>query len=125
MKYKYQTASINFSILEEFAQKHRKNPTDAERILWNFLKGGKLGYHFRRQHIILDFIPDFVCLSKQLIIEIDGGYHFEREQPLLDAERTKVLLEQGFKVLRFTNEEVIGNIESVIRTITKELKENE
>ena len=125
MKYKYQTASINFSIFEEFAQKHRKNPTDAERILWNFLKGGKLGYHFRRQHIILDFIPDFVCLSKQLIIEIDGGYHFEGEQPLLDAERTKVLLEQGFKVLRFTNEEVIGNIESVIRTITKELKENE
>ena len=125
MKYKYQTASINFSILEEFAQKHRKNPTDAERILWNFLKGGKLGYHFRRQHIILDFIPDFVCLSKQLIIEIDGGYHSEGEQPLLDAERTKVLLEQGFKVLRFTNEEVIGNIESVIRTITKELKENE
>ena len=125
MKYKYQTASINFSILEEFAQKHRKNPTDAERILWNFLKGGKLGYHFRRQHIILDFIPDFVCLSKQLIIEIDGGYHFEGEQPLLDADRTKVLLEQVFKVLRFTNEEVIGNIESVIRTITKELKENE
>ena len=125
MKYKYQTASINFSILEEFAQKHRKNPTDAERILWNFLKGGELGYHFWRQHIILDFIPDFVCLSKQLIIEIDGGYNFEGEQPLLDAERTKVLLEQGFKVLRFTNEEVIGNIESVIRTITKELKENE
>ena len=125
MKYKYQTASINFSILEEFAQKHRKNPTDAERILWNFSKGGKLGYHFRRQHIILDFIPDFVCLSKQLIIEIDDGYHFEGEQPLLDAERTKVLLEQGFKILRFTNAEVIGNIESVIRTITKELKENE
>lgn len=125
MKHKYETATSNYSILQAFAIHNRKNPTDAERILWEQLKGGRLGQHFRRQHIVADFIPDFVCLSKQLIIEIDGGYHFEGEQPLLDADRTKVLLEQGFKVLRFTNEEVIGNIESVIRTITKELKENE
>ena len=51
-----------------------------------------MGEHFRRQHVILDYIPDFVCLSKQLIIEIDGGYHLEGEQPQRDEERTEELM---------------------------------
>ena len=60
-------------------------------------------------------------MSKQLIVEIDGGYHFTGEQPQLDAERTKELEEQGFKILRFTNEEVIGDIDNVLKTIINKL----
>jgi very-short-patch-repair endonuclease len=80
-----------------------------------------MGIHFRRQHVLLDYIPDFVSLAKRLVIEIDGGYHLEGEQPQRDAERTFELSEQGFKVLRFTNEEVLGDIDKVLDTITKEI----
>jgi len=67
----------------------------------------------------LDYIPDFVCLSKRIIIEIDGGYHLEGEQPERDEERTTVLMTQGFKVLRFSNEEVLTNLDSVLEQISK------
>ena len=117
MRYKYQTAVSNYSLLKEFAIQNRNNPTEAERALWAFLKGGWAGCHFRRQHVLLDYIPDFVCLSKQLVIEIDGGYHLEGEQPMRDAERSEELARLGFKVIRFTNEEVIGNISGVLQTI--------
>lgn len=80
-----------------------------------------MGCHFRQQHILIDYIPDFVCLSKHLIIEIDGGYHLEGEQPQRDAERTNELMKRGFRVLRFTNEEVIGDIDNVLEKITIEL----
>ena len=91
MRKKYQTASCNYTMLEEFAKANRNNPTEAERVLWGYLKGGIMGVHFRQQHILLDYIPDFVCLSKRIIIEIDGGYHFEGEQPERDMERTEEL----------------------------------
>ena len=84
-----------------------------------------MGWHFRQQHVLLDYIPDFVCLSKHLIIEIDGGYHLEGEHPQRDAERTEELANHGFKVIRFTNEEVIGNIDNVLERIAKELDNEE
>jgi very-short-patch-repair endonuclease len=121
MRHKYQTAASNYDLLQEFALHNRNNPTVAETILWQYLKGGRMREHFRRQHVILDYIPDFVCLSKQLIIEIDGGYHLEGEQPEKDEERTEELMRQGFRVLRFTNDEVIGDIDSVLEKISKEL----
>ena len=121
MRHKYQTAVSNYELLQEFALHNRNNPTEAETILWKYLKGGRMGEHFRRQHVILDYIPDFVCLTKQLIIEIDGGYHLEGEQPQRDEERTEELMRQGFRVLRFTNDEVIGDIDSVLETISKEI----
>ena len=124
MRKKYQTASANYKILEEFALANRNNPTEAERILWEYLKGGFMGEHFRRQHVLLDYIPDFVCLSKKIIIEIDGGYHFEGEQPERDAERAEELKKQGFTVVRFTNEEIINNVDKVLETIGKLLKTN-
>ena len=80
-----------------------------------------MGCHFRRQHVMLDYIPDFVCLSKKLIIEIDGGYHMEGEQPQRDAERTEQLAQMGFKVLRFKNEEVLCNLDHVLEVISKEM----
>ena len=75
MRKRYQTATTNYKLLEEFAKKNRKFPTEAESALWYYLKGGVMGEHFRRQHVLQDYIPDFICLSKKLIIEIDGGYH--------------------------------------------------
>jgi len=121
MRKKYQTSSANYKLLEEYALANRNNPTEAERILWEYLKGGMMGEHFRRQHVLLDYIPDFVCLSKKVIIEIDGGYHFEGEQPERDAERAAELTKQGFTIIRFTNEEVIHNIDQVLKTITHTL----
>ncbi len=121
MRYKYQTASSCYQLLEEFARNNRNNPTDAERVLWEYLKGGRMGAHFRRQHIVEDYIPDFVCLSEKLIIEIDGGYHLAGEQPQRDEERTAELAQQGFRVVRFTNEEIIGDIDNVLRIIETEI----
>ena len=119
MKYGYETNdAMTYRLLLEKAKSMRQNPTDAEALLWNYISGGRLGVHFRRQHPVFDYIPDFVCLSYRLIIEIDGGYHFDGEQPEKDAERTKHLAEQGFTVLRFTNEEVLHDTDEVIDNIS-------
>ena len=119
MRHKYQTAASNYTLLEEYARENRNNPTEAERVLWEYLKGGRMGAHFRRQHVLMDYIPDFVCLAKQLVIEIDGGYHLDGEQPQRDAERAAELAGQGFRVLRFSNEEVLSDIDNVLETISK------
>ena len=95
----------------------RRNPTEAESVLWNYLSDNKMGAHFRRQHPVYGYIPDFISLKDKLIIEVDGGYHFDGEQPELDAERTKYLNEEGFIVLRFTNEEVLCDIDNVLEEI--------
>lgn len=101
----------------ERAKEMRKNPTEAESILWNLLRNKQLGHKFRRQHIIGDFIVDFVDLKSGTIIEVDGGYHNQNEQMIYDAARTEVLNRKGYKVLRFTNNEVIAEPESVISKI--------
>ena len=82
-----------------------------------------MGEHFRRQHPVFGYIPDFICINKKLIVEIDGGYHFEGEQPEMDAERTRYLNEIGYTVLRFTNEEVLHDIDSVLEEISDALEE--
>jgi FlaA1/EpsC-like NDP-sugar epimerase/very-short-patch-repair endonuclease len=97
-----------YEILKEYSREMRKNPTDAERAAWTVLSDENLGYKFRRQHIIGDYIVDFVCLEKQLVIEIDGEYHNEWEQQINDEERTEWLHKRGFNVIRFTNAEVIA-----------------
>ena len=77
----YKTASPDiYKLLEGLAKKNRQYPTEAEKAMWELLKGNNLGVSFRRQHIIGDYIVDFVCLQKDLIIEIDGGYHAQKEQ---------------------------------------------
>lgn len=120
----YETANcVSYDLLKQFAYENRGNPTAAEKIMWDILKGNNLGYRFRRQHIIGDFIADFVCLKKKLVIEIDGGYHSENKQQILDEQRTYWLEKQGYKVIRFTNEQVFTNIEQVIREIKVELYE--
>ena len=91
--------------------------TKAESVLWECLRGTQLGFQFRRQHPIYEYIPDFVCLKKRLVVEVDGGYHFVGNQPLSDEERTRYLKQYGFDVIRFTNDEVLTNIELVIKKI--------
>lgn len=96
----------------------RKRATDAEKLIWRHLRAARLeGLKFRRQHPIGDYVVDFVCLEKQIVIEVDGGQHAtEREK---DKARDKWLKGEGFKVLRFWNNEVLKNIEGVLETIRR------
>jgi len=116
----YMTGGNNSYLLLEKAKEMRANPTPAEAILWKSLKGKKLKSKFRQQHLINDFIVDFVCLSKKLIIEVDGKIHdYQLEK---DEARTLELEQKsGFKVIRFKNEEVIGDIDAVLSKIDSEL----
>ena len=91
--------------------------TPAESALWECLRSKNLGVRFRRQHPVFGYIPDFVCLEKQLIIEVDGGYHFIGDQQVSDEERTRYLNQYGFEVIRFTNDEILNNIDGVINQI--------
>lgn len=106
-----------YGVLKDFAEENRKNPTEAESVLWNTLKAKGVGLKFRRQHIIEDFIVDFFCNEKKLTIELDGGYHRVLEQMKKDEERTARLQELGYTELRFTNEQVLCNIDNVIKEI--------
>jgi very-short-patch-repair endonuclease len=81
------------------------------------MRNGRLGEKFRRQHPVDSFIVDFICLKKRLIVELDGGYHDTIEQKMLDEERTRILNSIGFSVYRFTNAEVLNDIDCVIRKI--------
>jgi len=121
VRHGYNTANpFSYSIIKEFRAIQKENPTQSERKLWGYLKNKKLGYKFRRQHVIDDFIADFVCLSKKLIIEVDGKIHeFQKEY---DAMRTFTLNEKGYRVIRFTNEEVQNNLQIVIDNIKMELE---
>jgi leucyl-tRNA synthetase len=102
----------------ENAKKNRKEPTEAENLIWQNVRDRKIdNLKFRRQHPIAGFIPDFVCLEKNLIIEIDGGYHNEEEQIKFDKAREEWLKEYGFTMLRFTNEEVINEVSSVLQKV--------
>lgn len=113
-----------YNILKEFARENRMKMTDAETILWETLRDFPKPFHFRRQHIIGDFIVDFVCFERQLVIEVDGGYHSEPRQQDEDLSRTESLGRMGFDVIRFTNEQIIENQQEVIREI-KEILYNE
>ena len=93
----------------------RKRSTPAERKLWSRIRNDQLGVTFRRQHAVGNYIPDFSSPKAKLIIELDGSQHLEQEE--YDEERTKYLESQGYKVIRFWNNAVMKEIESVIRAI--------
>ena len=104
------------------AKYNRQHPTAAEEKLWDELRNRKLaGYKFRRQHPIEAFIPDFVCLEKKLVVEVDGPYHDEQEQKKADEKRTQVLNKNNYRLIRFTNEEVLNKTEWVLQEIKKTL----
>jgi very-short-patch-repair endonuclease len=102
------------------ARKLRKELTDAEQALWQRLRYKQLdGHKFRRQQPLGPYIVDFACFEKRLVIEVDGGQHAEK--PLIDAKRTAWLTSQGFRVVRFWNNDVLNSIESVLAVIQEKL----
>lgn len=103
-----------------FASQLRTNSTDAEKRLWHALRHRQLaGFKFRRQFAIPPYIVDFICLERRLIVELDGGQH--ADAVAYDTARTSFLEQQGFRVLRFWNNEALGNMEAVLEQIFKEL----
>ena len=125
-KYVFETAdNTTYDLLKKYAEENKLFMTDAERQLWNLLKGKGIGEKFRRQHVIGDYIADFVNLHYKLIVEVDGKYHFKGEYPISDELRIAALNEMGYTVIRFTNEEVLGNIQRVgyqIKDVIKKMK---
>ena len=111
-----------YGLLKQYAKENRQHGTPAESVLWSFLRDNSSGAHFRRQHIIGTYIADFACLSPRLVIELDGGYHQLPTQQTSDAERTEWLESKGFKVIRFTNEQVLGDTEGTINQIKAYIK---
>lgn len=108
-----------YGLLKDNAKANRKNMTEAESVFWSLIKGSALGQRCLRQHIIGDYIVDFLFRKSKVIVELDGGYHFTEEQQKEDAIRSEWLKAQGYKVIRFTNERVLCDIGNVI----SELKE--
>ena len=101
----------------------RQRSTDAERALWMRLRNHQLvGYKFRRQVPIGEYIVDFVCLERKVVIEVDGGHH--QEQAPYDTDRTTWLESQGFQVLRFWNHEVLTDAEAVQEALLVALQGN-
>lgn len=109
-------------ILKDRRRELRENATEAEDILWPLLQALRQeGVIIRRQHSVGPYITDFCCPSKKLIIEIDGGVHDEEFQKEYDEERTKYLNVRGYRVVRFSNEDVITNAEKIVDTIKRSL----
>jgi very-short-patch-repair endonuclease len=105
----------------ENARRLRRDATDAERRLWSALRDRRLSdYRFRRQYPIGRFIVDFACTRHRLIVEADGGQHGNNEA---DRARTAWLADQGWRVLRFWNNDILANANGVVETILKELQE--
>lgn len=116
----YNTAKMSiWSGLKEYAREMRKKPTKAEELLWERLRNKKTGYKIRRQHSIDKFICNFVCLEKQLVIELDGEIHQFQAQE--DQLREDILSDEHFSILRFSNEEVLKNIDFVVSEIKRTL----
>jgi len=112
----YITANpYTYPIIKDFRKDLKDHQTEAEYVMWEYLRNKKTGHKIRRQHVIGDFITDFVCLSKKVIIEIDGEIHnFQREQ---DELRTIRLNKLGYEVIRFTNAEVLNSPYQVAQKI--------
>ncbi|MDQ6813572.1 MAG: class I tRNA ligase family protein, partial [Bacteroidota bacterium] len=107
--------------LKEYGRDNRKNPTDAEDLLWQNLRNNKFDIKVRRQHAINGFIADFALMEIKLVIEIDGDYHNEEQQQEYDEARTRYLKEFGFDTLRFTNIQVLQQTQNVVETIKQEI----
>jgi len=120
----FQTADTkSWQILKEYGRINRKNPTEAEDILWQRIRNNQLGVKVRRQHAIQGYILDFALLEVKLVIEIDGEYHNEEDQRIYDRARTEYLNEFGLTLIRFTNDEVLKNTNKVISEIKHSIEQ--
>ena len=122
MGFHYETAAPDrYELLKDFAKENRREMTESERVLWEKLRKLNCGYHFRRQHPIGDYIADFICLKRKLVIEVDGGYHNEPIQQQDDQVRTEFMERKGYTVIRFKNEEISNDLQEVIMRIKEQL----
>jgi very-short-patch-repair endonuclease len=104
------------TLSNQHARGLRKSLTDAERVLWHNLRDRRLGgWNFRRQHVIGPFIVNFICVEKKLIVEVDGGQH--AEMIIQDHNRTEYLNKNGYRVMRFWNNEVLQETEAVLQVL--------
>ena len=125
-KFVFETAEeTSYDLLKQYANENKMFMTEAEQLLWKLLRGKGIGYKFRRQHIIGEYIVDFANLHYKLVIEVDGKYHFKGDQPVSDEIRTADLNRMGYTVIRFTNDEVLNNIHQVEWQIKNVIKKME
>jgi very-short-patch-repair endonuclease len=109
--------------LKQISRTLRNNSTDAERRLWSALRLKQLnGFQFYRQRIIVNYIVDFFCPRAKLIIEVDGGQHYFGKTQINDLKRDEYLKKIGFEVLRFSDRDVLTNIEGVVENILTNLE---
>lgn len=103
------------------ARNLRKYQTPQEKKLWNLLRNHRFyGYEFRRQYCIGNYIVDFICREKKIVIELDGGQHNEPEHIKYDNERTAFLVSKGFKVISFWNKDINENIDGIYEQLLHE-----
>jgi very-short-patch-repair endonuclease len=106
-----------------FAKRLRREATDCERILWARLRNGQLrGLRFRRQQPIGPFVADFYCSAARLVVELDGSQHGAVENRVYDERRTQYMSAQGYRVLRFSNNDLLQNCEAVLESIAREVE---
>ena len=105
------------NLIFENAKELRKNMTDVEKIMWGYLKSRPNGFKFRRQHPLGIYIADFYCHKLKLVIELDGSIHDNEDVKLNDNVRQKLIELDGLSVIRFKNEEILNNIEHVLKII--------
>jgi leucyl-tRNA synthetase len=119
----FKTADQSYwGTLKQFGRDNRKNPTEAENILWQKLRNNQLGVKVRRQHSISGFIVDFAILQAKLVIEVDGEYHHDSDQRIYDEARENFLKESNFDLIRFANDDVVKNADQVVDKIKNELQ---
>ncbi|MCX6717384.1 MAG: DUF559 domain-containing protein [Candidatus Taylorbacteria bacterium] len=110
----------NLKYLRDTRKSLRNNLTLEEIILWNILKNNNLGYKFRRQHSVGNYIVDFYCAHKKLVVELDGSQHLDNQE--YDNKRSCYFDSLKIKVIRFWNNEIKNNINGVVMKIEEELK---
>ncbi len=104
--------------IKQFARELRQRQTDAEQLLWSLLRGRRLGgFKFRRQHPFRGYILDFYCEEIRLVVELDGGQHNTEQGKSYDSRRSDLLRQEGIRVLRFWNHEVLTETESILEVI--------
>ena len=115
-------SGYRFAGLADLARELREKQTPAEALLWQLLRNRRLlGFKFRRQHQFGDYIADFYCNEARLVIECDGSVHDPSEQWHHDQNRDAYMIAQGLRVMRFTNEQILDDIENVLEEISKYL----
>ncbi|PWB48238.1 MAG: hypothetical protein C3F18_11535 [Nitrosomonadales bacterium] len=110
----------SFVLRNKLQRALRHNMTDAEQLLWKRLRGRQInGHKFRRQHPFGDFILDFVCLERKIVIELDGSQHLDSKS---DRSRDELLAQAGFQVMRFWNNQVLNELDSVLEVVWSALE---